>query len=100
MNAALNNFGKSSIRTFTYNAMMELVKYQILAFKKAVSKDLTELFGHEKAYKLVSHVIQVSPTEFSTSEIYNDLMNSPNRNLLLETMPTDSTQVSVSTSVF
>ena len=102
MRAALKDFGKESIRTFTLNAMMELVKYQINAFEKAASKDLTEIFGHDKALNLIKHVASIDPSTFTSTNVYNILLDSPNRNLLLEVLPTDVTTSfeRTSTSVF
>lgn len=84
---ALKNFGKASIRTFTYNAMKEMVKYNINAFKAAVNVDLVATFGENRAKDLINRVVQQDQYGFKNSELYNALLNSSNRNLVIYYFP-------------
>lgn len=79
---ALTKFGHSSIKTFSYNAMFEMIKYNVNAFKVAVNKNLIEIFGYERASSLINAVINIDKYGFRNSEIYNLLMQSPNAALV------------------
>jgi len=84
---ALVNFGKSSIKTFTFNAMREMIKYNINALKAAVSKNLVSLLGEARARDLIQRAIQQDQYGFKNSELYNALMDSPNRDLVVNCFP-------------
>ena len=86
-NQALTNFGHSSIKTFTYNAMLEMMKYNTNAFKVAVNKDLTSMFGRERARNLITNLIDTDRYGFKNSELYNMLLTSPNAELTKECIP-------------
>jgi hypothetical protein len=84
---ALKNFGKASIRTFTFNAMKEMVKYNINAFKAAINVDLAATFGDARARELISRLVQQDQYGFKNSELYNSLLASVNRNLVINLFP-------------
>jgi hypothetical protein len=84
---ALKNFGKASIRTFTFNAMKEMVKYNINAFKAAINVDLVATFGDARARELISRLVQQDQYGFKNSELYNSLLASVNRNLVINLFP-------------
>ncbi|MBP5693904.1 MAG: hypothetical protein J6X03_00390 [Bacilli bacterium] len=84
---ALINFGKASIRTFTYNAMKEMIKYNINAFKVAVNKDLRQIFGESRARELINCLVRLDQYGFKNSEIFNMLMNSDNKTLVNSLFP-------------
>ena len=81
-NKALTKFGHSSIKTFTYNAMLEMIKYNPRAFKVAVNKDLVATFGYDRAANLIRSLANVTMWSFKNSELYKDLLQSPNRQLV------------------
>jgi len=84
---AVEHFGQANIRTFTYNAMMEIIKYEVKAFKIAASKNLTTIFGEDKARALIKAVIDTDTYGFRNSEIYNILMASPNKYIVDYVLP-------------
>ena len=84
---ALTKFGSSQIKTFSYNAMLEMIKYNINAFKVAVNKNLVEIFGMDRAMTLIQAVIRVDMYSFRNSEIHNMLMNSVNAPIVNTLLP-------------
>ena len=84
---AIEHFGQANIRTFTYNAMSEIIKYEVKAFKIAASKNLSSLFGEDKARALIKAVISTDSYGFRNSEIYNILMSSPNKYIVDYVLP-------------
>ena len=84
---ALTNFGSSQIKTFSYNAMLEMIKYNINAFKVAINKNLVDIFGIDRAINLIQAVIKVDMYSFRNSEIHNLLMNSINAPLVNRVLP-------------
>lgn len=84
---ALTNFGSSQIKTFSYNAMLEMIKYNINAFKVAINKNLIDIFGIDRAINLIQAVIKVDMYSFRNSEIHNLLMNSINAPLVNRVLP-------------
>lgn len=86
-NKALTMFGHSSIKTFTYNAMLEMIKYNPRAFKVAVNKDLVATFGYDRAANLIRSLANVAMWSFKNSELYKDLLQSPNHQLVEDLFP-------------
>lgn len=83
----LTNFGKANIRTFTFNAMKEMIKYNINAFKVAIDKDLIKIFGELRARDLINSLVKLDQYGFKNSEIFNSLMNSVNKPLVSSLFP-------------
>lgn len=79
-------FGQSNIKTFTYNAMLEMIKYNPNIFKVAINKNLYELFGYEKAQTLIHRLIECMKYSFIHSDIYKLLLDSPNADLTKNTL--------------
>lgn len=84
INQALTKFGHSSIKTFSYNAMLEMIKYNINAFKVATRINLKEVFGYERARNLVYNVINTDRYGFRNTNLYTMLINSENESLVRE----------------
>ena len=93
MKQAIENFGLSSIRTFTYNAMVEMIKYNPEVFKIASSKNLVELFGQAKAGELLlTYLRKINKNGIDNLDLYNLLMKN-NADLL------NDCQISLDTSL-
>ena len=93
MKQAIENFGLSSIRTFTYNAMVEMIKYNPEVFKIASSKNLVELFGQAKASELLlTYLRKINKNGIDNLDLYNLLMKN-NADLL------NDCQISLDTSL-
>lgn len=93
MKQAIENFGLSSIRTFTYNAMIEMIKYNPEVFKIASSKNLVELFGQAKAVELLlTYLRKINKNGIDNLDLYNLLMKN-NADLL------NDCQISLDTSL-
>lgn len=82
INIILTKFGKSSVKTFTYNGMLELIKYSVNAFIVATKLNLTEVFGESRAETLLKSVACQLKYEFKSSKIYSLLLDSPNAELV------------------
>lgn len=93
MKQAIENFGLSSIRTFTYNAMIEMIQYNPEVFKIASSKNLVELFGQSKAGELLlTYLRKINKNGIDNLDLYNLLMKN-NADLL------NDCQISLDTSL-
>ena len=97
INSVLTKFGHSSIKTFTYNAMLEMIKYNPNAFKVATNKNLAELFGEERARTLIARVMDYLRYSFVSSEIYTSLMSSPNAEITKSLLTSSTMRLNTNT---
>ena len=84
VNLSIKDFGESYIRTFTYNAMMEMLKTNIKIIKTVVDKDWESTIGRQRAINIISYIVDTAKYDLKSLGIFDAFVNSPNKDLFLQ----------------
>ena len=79
---AIKYFGQSPVQNFTYNAMYEIVYYNLNAFKYAATVDIEATYGWRKAWDLVKKLVAEHEHTILKSDIYKKMLAGPNSSLI------------------